>query len=481
MSIVHNRKNILNCDNWPILLISLVVTRILSIYSFYLYDDAFISFRYAANLANGLGLIYNPGEYVQGITAPLWGLLLALTYKTGIPMEWAALGWGILFELAAVGIVVRYLTEELRARAGWFVAVLVALDPYLAKQAVGGMESSLLLAVTVVAIGLAVRRRFMAAAVSSAISGFIRPEGLILCVVLIVVVWLRERRFPLRPFLTGFVILAAGVAIQYGYYGELIPASVRGKMVLAGSWESLWILALFPVRDPLQCVLTITAFIGLPWAWRESRFIRIYTLWSLTLFLIWIVTGTHLWPWYCVPFWFWKILITAILFEVILQKLPQLEKRSKKIPIVTAPLIVAVWITFILAYGPDRMTANIYHRIRDFAKEHDFSGQTAYGMDFGAFGYYTGLTIRDEPGLVWPAGRETYRSDMKDILLHEQPDWAWVTVCCDNARVMHTAPLDTLYKPLWRASYFGDTTLALSLHTGLLWTPDFVLYQRTLP
>ena len=31
-------------------------------------DDAFISYRYAENLVAGLGLVYSPGEYVEGFT-----------------------------------------------------------------------------------------------------------------------------------------------------------------------------------------------------------------------------------------------------------------------------------------------------------------------------------------------------------------------------------------------------------------------------
>ncbi len=38
-------------------------------------DDAYITFRYARNLAEGLGLVYNPGEWVLGTTAPLWAIL----------------------------------------------------------------------------------------------------------------------------------------------------------------------------------------------------------------------------------------------------------------------------------------------------------------------------------------------------------------------------------------------------------------------
>lgn len=40
-------------------------------------DDAFISFRYAENLLAGEGLVYNPGEWVEGYTNFLWTLLLA--------------------------------------------------------------------------------------------------------------------------------------------------------------------------------------------------------------------------------------------------------------------------------------------------------------------------------------------------------------------------------------------------------------------
>jgi len=47
-------------------------------------DDAFISFRYARNWVNGHGLVFNPGERVEGYTNFLWTLLCALPIK----MDW---------------------------------------------------------------------------------------------------------------------------------------------------------------------------------------------------------------------------------------------------------------------------------------------------------------------------------------------------------------------------------------------------------
>jgi len=35
-------------------------------------DDAYITFRYARNLADGLGFVYNPGQQVLGTTTPLY-------------------------------------------------------------------------------------------------------------------------------------------------------------------------------------------------------------------------------------------------------------------------------------------------------------------------------------------------------------------------------------------------------------------------
>lgn len=41
-------------------------------------DDAFISFRYARNLVEGKGLVYNAGERVEGFSNFLWTMLIAL-------------------------------------------------------------------------------------------------------------------------------------------------------------------------------------------------------------------------------------------------------------------------------------------------------------------------------------------------------------------------------------------------------------------
>ena len=70
--------------------------------SSFITDDAFISFRYSKHLVEGLGLVYNPGERVEGYTNFLWVLLIAAGMSCGFPPEGTANVLGILGGLGAM-------------------------------------------------------------------------------------------------------------------------------------------------------------------------------------------------------------------------------------------------------------------------------------------------------------------------------------------------------------------------------------------
>ena len=65
--------------------------------AWFLCDDAFISFRYARNLLEGHGLVFNPGERVEGYTNLLWVLELAAL--------WGAFGLLLSGELVWLDVV----------------------------------------------------------------------------------------------------------------------------------------------------------------------------------------------------------------------------------------------------------------------------------------------------------------------------------------------------------------------------------------
>ena len=73
----------------------------------FLCDDAFISFRYARNLSEGYGLVFNPGfERVEGYTNFSWVVLLAGLARLGVAPESAALVLGPIAASATLAVVV---------------------------------------------------------------------------------------------------------------------------------------------------------------------------------------------------------------------------------------------------------------------------------------------------------------------------------------------------------------------------------------
>ena len=74
----------------------------------FLTDDAFISFRYARNLATGHGLVFNPGhEPVEGYSNFLWVLILAGARFVGLSPERIANALSLLLSAAVWVLLLR--------------------------------------------------------------------------------------------------------------------------------------------------------------------------------------------------------------------------------------------------------------------------------------------------------------------------------------------------------------------------------------
>src|SRR5256885_1863681 len=71
----------------------------------YMTDDAYISFRYARHLADGLGPVWSNGSSVEGYTNFGWILILAGTLKIGLdPMDASRL-FGLAASVSVLALV----------------------------------------------------------------------------------------------------------------------------------------------------------------------------------------------------------------------------------------------------------------------------------------------------------------------------------------------------------------------------------------
>lgn len=171
-------------------------------------DDAFISARYARNLAEGSGLIYNVGEpAVEGISNLAWTVLLAVFLLLGVEARTAMLGLGLLFGLGALWASMG-LTRAIAGRAGpgeWVAPLWLALHPALAISTTNGLESSMFACAVLMAswaVLAAPDTRRPLTGLGLGLLGLIRPEGLAVAVAwLLYDLWARrgerEDRFTL--------------------------------------------------------------------------------------------------------------------------------------------------------------------------------------------------------------------------------------------------------------------------------------------
>jgi len=234
----------------------------------YLLDDAFISFRYARNLVEGHGLVYNPGERVQGYSNLLWTAFAAGFLRIGIdPLTGTRiLGVGsYLMTTAAVAwLVVRQpVPQPLWRHLSLAIAPLALILPAgFAGFAGTGMETSF-----VGLLGLALgwrgflapprtgRDRAIFAALTMALVATRLDCAPWVALAAVVMLWRPFVRVPetdglrarglatARLFAPSAAALALLLIGDLWYYGELLPntyyAKVEGLQGLAIGWRYL--------------------------------------------------------------------------------------------------------------------------------------------------------------------------------------------------------------------------------------------------
>jgi len=206
-------------------------------------DDAFIAFRYARNLARGLGLVFNPGERVEGYSDFLLVVVLAGFQRLGADLlivgRWLSALGGLACVVLTGALARRLLPEAPLAAAG--AALVVGANPYVAAWGGAGLEqttfAALVLAATLVVAGRpATARRFALASALALLSALTRPEGVAVYAVLGLCALassqgsLRARLAALAPGAALFgVVGALYFAWRVWYFGDWLPNTFYAK------------------------------------------------------------------------------------------------------------------------------------------------------------------------------------------------------------------------------------------------------------
>jgi hypothetical protein len=330
-------------------------------------DDAYISYRYAANLVAGHGLVYNAGEAVEGYSNLLYVLVMAALLQL-VPRELAYVAATVL-NLACAGAALAVFARLARRRLGQLAGpamLAFAACPPIWAWCASGME-----AIPMLLLLLIVWDRLDGGASGG-------PLGLLLALALLVltradgfvyagavVAYLlatRDDRGAVRAGLVVLVVLGAHFAWRYGTYGDLLPNTYYVKV--SGTW---WVRARASVGAGLDLawrsglwphLLAVIAAMGAalrarrPWTVLVERKLGFPVLLLGTTAAYWVfIGGDHFLE------RFWLVLVPMGAFAVVRAAEPL---RSRRVAVALLASMTLVQLTPLLADSRFRYTTAKY-------------------------------------------------------------------------------------------------------------------------
>ncbi len=209
---------------------------------FFSIDDAYISFRFAKHLAEGLGLTWNPGyPPVEGYSNFLWVLYLAGAKALSLPIELTAKVTGAVF--GGVTLILLWITAKRlwpENKFTWVPSLLVAFCPVWTMWAVSGLElaaHAFLLMVLVMSLTFNPPQRTMLSSLALSLLIVSRPEGLILAGAFLLTVFFFASAGPftarlkqtLIPIAASLMTVAGLMTFRLSYYGYPFANTVYSK------------------------------------------------------------------------------------------------------------------------------------------------------------------------------------------------------------------------------------------------------------
>ena len=227
---------------------------------FTLVDDAMISMRYARNLAQGHGLVWNIGQPpVEGFTNLGWTLCLAFLHLFPFPASKISLA--VMLTSAAILLANSYtvskIAETLEPESTYaptLAAVITAFYFPLVFWSLRGMEVGLITWLISLAILFSMANKHPALiGVILALALLVRVDAIVAIAPILLYLSLKNKRAAILPVAVTIITLLGVFVFQKIYFGDFLPATYYQKMTGFTALErikhGLLVFVQFAARD----------------------------------------------------------------------------------------------------------------------------------------------------------------------------------------------------------------------------------------
>ena len=421
---------------WSAAYLLAVSTALYALFANWAYDDPFITYRYADNLARGLGFVYNPGERLLSTTSPLFALLLAAVKALGGEIHTSATLIGAL-SAAMGGLCLWALGRTWQTPlVGW--AGLLLYPGFALLGTTIGSETPLYLALCLGAFAAFARSRWMLAAILAALAVLTRPDGALVPLTLAAAFLLRPGRpkpalqnIPWKAVALFLALTAAWFLFAWAYFGSPIPLTLaakqhQGAMAASQRFGPGLLTILANYNKPLYWVEAALAAAGLGVIlWKRSPWL-VLLAWTGLYFAAFTLLGVSRYYWYYTPLLPGFIACLGMGLETLFQRLRRIP-LGLLVLLPAALLIFQARDTWELHTRPDPRYP-IYRAAGEWAAQHTSPEASIGTLEVGMIGFYARRPMVDFAGLIQPeigarlGPTSTYQEAALWALEHYAPD-----------------------------------------------------------
>lgn len=236
----------------------------------FIMDDAFINFRYADNLLFlDRGLTYNPNEYVEGFSSPLWMLVLLACRAFELDYYVIVRTLALVFAAAYGGALV-WINRELSARSEPTVNFPLAASAAhygLTTHFSSGLETPMVQLLAPLFTAALLRPRNVFLQITMATAPLVRAECGLLWVAYGLWAFWRERKLPWVFLSSALLLNVAWISFRVIYYADFLPNTFYLKDVSQWRWGWDYVLN---VADTHHWPYVIVLLAALAWHGRKK-------------------------------------------------------------------------------------------------------------------------------------------------------------------------------------------------------------------
>ena len=383
-------------------------------------DDAFITYRYAWNIAHDHGFVFNPGDPpVQGTSTPAYTLLLTVgTFITGADIPSLSVLIGGLASAGCAALLVLLGSQLGYKSAGIAAALIFATSPFTSAY-LRGMETPLYILLILGAFSATLRGHQTLALTVAALAVLVRLDGLAVFAVALGYFGL-SRRLAWAALVPAAGLLGAWFTFATLEFGSPVPASGLAKIAheatISGSFSLIsrpFIYLLMPpvavsVYMALVAVLAVLALSPVVLIASRKSSGALLAIWCVLYVAGFVGLGLPSFSWYYAPI--------AIVFNLLVWGFLEGLRRFPGHVVLGAASGMALLSLFLpLSTSESLVSPPAYWAAGQWLKEHAEPEATVAAYEVGMIGYVTNLKVIDLLGLTEPAARAHVRKG----------DYAW--------------------------------------------------------